>query len=483
MAKFNVPNYTSADGLGFPLNFRRGNPNPLDNSSVWASLEAAQTYASTDPVAYVGQVLSVLDVVDGVANSATVYCIQDESGTLSRVGTVTLGDDTTIIKNEDNTLSIKGYAEAADGAQLVKTADGLSWVVPSTDTVEGLQTAVATLQATVGDSNGGLVKQVADNKAAIEVLNADSTTAGSVAYQIAQIVAGADESLDTLKEIADWISSHGTDAATMNSNISANTEAIAALETLVGDTAVATQIANAIDEALKAEGADKYALASDLTALAGRVGTNETDIAALKAKVGESTVADQINAALTVDGEDKYALKSHTHQIGDVTGLQNELNAKALATDLSSLETTVAGKADKATTLEGYGITDAYTKTEADTKIADAVKSATGGESAASVLAELNAYKTSNDAAVGANTTAITELQAADTTLQGNIDTVSGELSAHVQDTVVHITADERTQWNAAEANVLENVTSTTLTVSSVSDKSVSLDLQWLDFV
>ena len=269
----------------------------------------------------------------------------------------------------------------------------------------------------------------------------------------------------------------------MNSNISANTEAIAALETLVGDTAVATQIANAIDEALKAEGADKYALAADLTALAGRVGTNETDIAALKAKVGESTVADQINAALTVDGEDKYALKSHTHQIGDVTGLQDELNAKALATDLSSLETTVAGKADKATTLEGYGITDAYTKTEADTKIADAVKSATGGESAASVLAELNAYKTSNGAAVGANTTAITELQAADTTLQGNIDTVSGELSAHVQDTVVHITSDERTQWNAAEANVLENVTSTTLTVSSVSDKSVSLDLQWLDFV
>lgn len=483
MAKFNVPNYTSADGLGFPLNFRRGNPNPLDNSSVWASLEAAQTYASTDPVAYVGQVLSVLDVVDGVANSATVYCIQDESGTLSRVGTVTLGDDTTIIKNEDNTLSIKGYAEAEEGAQLVKTADGLSWVVPSTDTVEGLKTAVATLQTTVGDSNGGLVKQVADNKAAIEVLNADSTTAGSVAYQIAQIVAGADESLDTLKEIADWISSHGTDAATMNSNISANTEAIAALETLVGDTAVATQIANAIDEALKAEGADKYALAADLTALAGRVGTNETDIAALKAKVGESTVADQINAALTVDGEDKYALKSHTHQIGDVTGLQDELNAKALATDLSSLETTVAGKADQATTLEGYGITDAYTKTETDTKIADAVRSATGGESAASVLAELNAYKTSNDAAVGANTTAITELQAADTTLQGNIDTVSGDLSAHVQDAVVHITSDERTQWNAAEANVLENVTSTTLTVSSVSDKSVSLDLQWLDFV
>lgn len=45
MAKYNLDKYTSADGLGFPLNFRRGNPNPLDNSSVWASLEAAQNYA------------------------------------------------------------------------------------------------------------------------------------------------------------------------------------------------------------------------------------------------------------------------------------------------------------------------------------------------------------------------------------------------------------------------------------------------------
>ena len=46
---------------------------------------------------------------------------------------------------------------------------------------------------------------------------------------------------------------------------------IAALEELVGDTAVATQISNAIDAALKVEGVDKYALASDLTTLAGRV--------------------------------------------------------------------------------------------------------------------------------------------------------------------------------------------------------------------
>lgn len=41
-----------------------------------------------------------------------------------------------------------------------------------------------------------------------------------------------------------------------------------------------------------------------------------------------------------------------------------------------------------------------YTKAETDQKIADAVKAATGDTSAASVLAALNAYKTSNDARV-----------------------------------------------------------------------------------
>lgn len=45
-------------------------------------------------------------------------------------------------------------------------------------------------------------------------------------------------------------------------------------------------------------------------------------------------------------------------------------------------------------------------------------------------------------------------LKAADKTeLQGNIDTVSGDLASHVADNVRHITAAEREAWNAAEGN------------------------------
>lgn len=128
---------------------------------------------------------------------------------------------------------------------------------------EGIATsgALAELQA-----------QVSEHETSLATLEGDAETAGSVANianaaaaaKVAEIVAGADAKYDTLKEIADWILNDTTGAADMANDI-------AALQELVGDTAVATQISNAIDEALKVEGVDKYALASDLTALADRV--------------------------------------------------------------------------------------------------------------------------------------------------------------------------------------------------------------------
>ena len=47
-----------------------------------------------------------------------------------------------------------------------------------------------------------------------------------VTAKIAELVANAPEDLDTLKEIANWISAHANDASAMNTAILANTEAI-----------------------------------------------------------------------------------------------------------------------------------------------------------------------------------------------------------------------------------------------------------------
>lgn len=106
----------------------------------------------------------------------------------------------------------------------------------------------------------------------LTVLEGGVEVTGSVAHianaaavaEVAKVVAGADASFDTLKEIADWILNDTTGAADMANDI-------AALQGLVGDVAVATQIADAINAALKVEGNDKYALASDLNSLANRV--------------------------------------------------------------------------------------------------------------------------------------------------------------------------------------------------------------------
>ena len=54
-----------------------------------------------------------------------------------------------------------------------------------------------------------------------------------VTAKIAEIVANAPEDLDTLKEIADWISAHANDASAMNTQINTNKSDISALKTSV----------------------------------------------------------------------------------------------------------------------------------------------------------------------------------------------------------------------------------------------------------
>lgn len=66
--------------MEFPLSISRQDGFPLDRYSVFDSLEAAQTYAQTNPVAYVGQRIAV--VADGVA---TQYSIKNTAGELEAI--------------------------------------------------------------------------------------------------------------------------------------------------------------------------------------------------------------------------------------------------------------------------------------------------------------------------------------------------------------------------------------------------------------
>lgn len=196
------------------------------------------------------------------------------------------------------------------------------------------------------------------------------------------------------------------------------------------------------------------------------------DSTTLAAKL-TNIIADIATKASTSDLESGLAGKanaSHTHAQSEVTGLTEALAVLAstesvtaaidalrqemlgdtpveayntfteLAAYISEhqevadvLTAAVGNKADKATTISGYGITDAYTKTETDQKISDAVSSATGGESAASVKLALEAYETSNDARVAA---------------------VEADQHTHSNKTVLDgITSAKVSAWDASEAN------------------------------
>ena len=475
MAKFNLEKYTSADGLGFPLNFRRGNPNPLDNSSVWGSLEAAQTYATSDPVAYVGQILTVVDNTNGIA---TVYSIQDEAGTLKKVGTSPIGDESTITVAEDGTVSLFGV----DGLELTRTevdgsitkinyqpllVDGkLTWIEPSATTVEGLATEIegvktrlSAVESTVGNAEGGLIKDVADNTSGIEAINtkigivtegktvvemisdakteaiyddtalvsrvaaiegdylkaadktaleakmaADISTAKTETVAAIMGEAGIDEKYDTLKEIADWILSDTTSSAEL-----------------------ITRVTNIENDYLKGE--DKTLLQGEIDALETFVGTlpegaiSTNVVAYVKEVVGGLKIGDYAKAAdltaltgrvSTAEGKitllEKVGAEKNIIASVDEAQFAVDANRKLTLLDIAmgkvtGLTDTLAGKVDK---VEGSRL---ITSDEA-TKLEKLVLSEDGtvevsGEINASNVKELGSWiATNRDTVLGLLSTA-----------------------------------------------------------------------------
>lgn len=105
----------------------------------------------------------------------------------------------------------------------------------------------------------------------------------------------------------------------------------------------------------RTEADGKYAKANDVTA-------NTTEIASLKTAVGDA------GSGLTKAVADQQA--DIAVNKANITALQNELGNKADTTALNN-------KADKAITLTGYGITDAYTKDEVNNALNDKANKAT----------------------------------------------------------------------------------------------------------
>lgn len=85
-------------------------------------------------------------------DSPNLFLRSDGTWAVIEVGDKLVINEKVFVQGEDGTLDLLGFSDAEPGAQLQKSADGkLSWVVPDTETVAGLSSAVAGLREDVND--------------------------------------------------------------------------------------------------------------------------------------------------------------------------------------------------------------------------------------------------------------------------------------------------------------------------------------------
>lgn len=83
-----------------PISYKRGNPIPLDTTTVWYNLKDLEKYAQEGVTAYVGQIVVFVDIENG---STTAYVISSTSGTLTKLATFE-GDINDVLEGPLNNL-------------------------------------------------------------------------------------------------------------------------------------------------------------------------------------------------------------------------------------------------------------------------------------------------------------------------------------------------------------------------------------------
>lgn len=149
-------------------------------------------------------------------------------------------------------------------------------------------------EVTETELGDALKKKINDAAAQASTLvgeDASKSARAIAAEEVAKIVDGADSSFDTLKEIADWISGHKTDAASMNSAI----KALEAIVKGIGGTDEPATVVAYVTAAIDALKIGDYAKAADLTAAVARIADLESKVVVLN---GGTDVAGSVAKAL-----------------------------------------------------------------------------------------------------------------------------------------------------------------------------------------
>ena len=405
----------------------RGQALPLDASEVYSTLAEAENYASTSAIAYPGQTIKA-KLEDGKYHSYTLQ--PSEAGyTLEEIGAIDESD-------------LKQYVQVVETLPESGQIEGVLYICGTTGSIWTGTAWKNVFWDVTGDITGvsNRVKAVEDempNKAPLaNPVFSGTVKVGDDEVALKSYVEGLFANLvSTAPGIVD-----SENALPTTGYKAGQTFRVAEAGTYAGVECEAGDLIMVIKD--YAEGASN----NDFMVLQANIDGAVTS-AAETSTVGEIVVFDSVTgkvikgAGVQIASLNDAIAKAHEHanatQLATYDKTQAELlaAAKAEAQGLvtaheTAVNTALEGKADKATTLAGYGITDAYNKTEIDGQLKTITDNLNTKISGTDVDTKISTAKTEilEDAADAANAALEARVGSipADTTIQSYIDTAVG---------------------------------------------------------
>lgn len=405
----------------------RGQALPLDASEIYSTLAEAETYASSSAIAYAGQTVKAL-TEDGKYHS---YILQpSEAGyVLEEIGTASSSD----LKQYVMVVEALPESGQIEGILYINNTDGYIWTGSAwrkvfwdvSSDVTAVSERVTTLETDI------------DTKAPIEnPVFSGVVMVGEDEVALKSYVEGLFANLTSAEPgIVDSSNPLPTEYKAGQHFRVAEAGTYAGVECEVGDLILV----------VKSYAADT-ASNDDFMVLQANIDGAVTSASEITT-VGEVAVFDSVTgkvikgSGIQIASLSDAIAKAHEHANKTVLDSYDKTQTELLASAKSEAETLVsahetavtealANKADKATTLAGYGITDAYTKTEMDGTIQTITDNLNTKISGTEVDAKI---ATAKEETLAEAATASSEALAArvgdiptDTTIKSYIDTAVG---------------------------------------------------------
>ena len=405
--------------------FKRSNPLPLDRYSVFASKAEAITYATTNAVAYPGQVIAVVEEnkmgVYVLAQKATETKTTDENGeekvevtysldlqeispeidlseyatfddvekaieeiVIPQIPNITASDDDVVdVEADGHNITVShakkgpegGFNSTAEAAEVTTFGGSASIKVPAIKVDEY-----------------GHVSEVAEKefKVAIPALPEDKNTEYTLEYATKEVVEGDETKTKKYIQLKD-------DAGAIVSEIDA--------AEFIKDGMLTDVAYDADSNSLTFVWNTESGIATDTVTLTDILDpyTAGAKIAINGTEISHVAIAEPVEATAEA-GTRKYITEVETDGYGHIIGYKTAIET-VVDTDTtydisaSGNQVTLTPSEGEATTvtLDVYTKSEVYTQTQTDEVIRAKISEMTGGESAADVLGLLNDYKASND--------------------------------------------------------------------------------------